>query len=85
MDLPDPGIRPMSPALQVGYLPVELLGFREKDIDFDDGRRVHESRHTTYNIKAGKGEETNSPFVPPKGAWPARHLSFSPVKLILNF
>ena len=83
MNLPDPGIEPVSPALQVDSLPVELLGFREKGINFDDGRRVHESRHTI--LKAGKGEETNSPFVPPKGAWPGGHLGFSLVKLILNF
>ena len=82
MNLPDPGIEPVSPALQVDSLLGELLGFREKGIDPDDGRRVHESRHTIQ--KAGKGEETNSPFVPPKGAWPGGHLGFNPVKLISN-
>ena len=51
--------------------------------DFDDGGRVHESRNITP--EAAKGEETNSPLVPPKGGWPGRHLGFSPVKLTLNF
>ena len=35
MNLPDPEIEPVSPALQVDSLPVELLGFREKGIDFE--------------------------------------------------
>ena len=46
MDLPDPGIKPGSPALQAGYLPTEL------------SRKLHQDETSSWHTKSvGRGRE----------------------------